>query len=54
MSQETMQRQEMWILSWKNRLGKTVNLTHQYEYEIYKFGELLINEGKDISVCPME
>ena len=54
MSQQTMQKQEMWILSWVNRLGQTVNLTHQYEHEIYKFGELLINEGKDIKVCPME
>ena len=45
---------QMYVLKWTNRLGLEVKLTHQYESDIYKFGEVLISEGKEISVCPME
>jgi hypothetical protein len=53
MSQTTITRQ-MWILAWKNKKGLEVKLTHQYEEDIYKFGEVLLSEGKEITVCPME
>jgi hypothetical protein len=45
---------QMYILKWTNKHGLEVKLTHQYESDIYKFGEVLISEGKEISVCPME
>ena len=45
---------QMYVLKWTNRNGLEVKLTHQYESDIYKFGEVLISEGKEISVCPME
>jgi len=54
MAQVILKEKQMWILEWKNRFGEPVRFTHQYESEIYKFGEALINEGKDITVCPME
>jgi hypothetical protein len=53
MSQITEQKQ-MWILAWTNSFGLEVKLTHQYEEDIYKFGEVLLSEGKEISVCRME
>ena len=51
--QEIIQEKQMWILSWKNRFGETIKLTHQYDTDIYKYGEVLINEGKQIKVCLM-
>jgi hypothetical protein len=54
MAQVIQEVKQMWILKWTNTTGLTVKLTHQYESDIYKFGELLLNEGKDISVCKME
>lgn len=53
MAQEIIQEKQMWILSWKNRFGETIKLTHQYDTDIYKYGEVLINEGKQIKVCLM-
>jgi len=54
MTQLILKEKQMWILSWNNRFGKPVSLTHQYDTDVYKWGEILYNEGKDISVCPME
>ena len=55
MSQITeTETKQMWILAWTNSFGLEVKLTHQYESDIYKFGEVLLSEGKSITVCPME
>lgn len=54
MAQVIQEIKQMWILKWTNGVGQQVKLTHQYEEDIYKFGELLLSEGKDISVCQME
>ena len=43
----------MWILSWKNRFGELIQLTHQCDSDVYKWGEILINERKDVRVCQM-
>lgn len=48
------QVKQMWILAWDNKFGQEVKLTHQYEEDIYKFGEVLLSEGKDIRICRME
>ncbi len=53
-SKITFEDKQMYVLKWTNRNGLEVKLTHQYESDIYKFGEVLISEGKEISVCPME
>jgi hypothetical protein len=45
---------QMYILKWTNGLGNEVKMTHQYKEDIYKFGEVLLSEGKEISVCQME
>ena len=50
----TFEDKQLYILKWTNKHGLEVKLTHQYETDIYKFGEVLISEGKEISVCPME
>ena len=44
----------MYTISWLNRFYKTISLTHQYDSDVYKLGEALINEGKQITVCRME
>lgn len=45
---------QMYEIKWTNRHGLEVKLTHQYDTDVYKLGEVLISEGKEISICPME
>jgi len=45
---------QMYVLSWTNKFGETISMTHQYKEDIYKFGEVLLSEGKEITVCQME
>ena len=51
MSQKTKQ---MYVLTWTNSHGKGISLTHQYVEDVYKFGEVLLSEGKEIRICQME
>ena len=44
----------MYVLKWTNSLGQKIQLTHQYDTDIYKFGEILMAEGKEICICQME
>jgi len=53
MSQTLENQKQMWIIEWTNKFGDSVKLTHQYEDEVYKFTEVLINEGKQVRVCQM-
>jgi len=53
MKTELESQSQMYELSWTNRFGEVKSLTHLFENEVYAWGEAFINEGKDITICPM-
>jgi hypothetical protein len=47
------QEKQMYVLKWTNSLGLELKLTHQFVEDVYKFGEMLLSEGKEITICQM-